>query len=216
MNAEDPPSPGRKDPRVHFFNRLAENWDGQGPFADAMIAHLQEHRDLLGLHPGQDLLEVGCGTGKTTGWLVRQVAPGRVTAVDFAPQMVRQAAQKGIDADFRCTDVCRDDLGRSLYDVILCFHCFPHFRDQAAALRSLSRALKARGRLIVMHMAGSDHINEFHAGVDGPVKGDRLPQGTQWDPLLSQASLSRVRLLDREDLFFLEATKAPGAVTGPG
>lgn len=215
MNTEDPPSPGRKDPRVHFFNRLAESWDGEGPSADAMIAHLEEHRDLLGLRPGQDLLEVGCGTGKTTGWLVRQVAPGRVTAVDFAPQMIRQATQKGIDADFRCTDVCRDDLARSLYDVILCFHSFPHFRDQAAALRSLSRALKAQGRLIVMHMAGSEHINEFHAGVDGPVRGDRLPQGTQWDPLLSQAAMRRVRLVDREDLFFLEATKPTGAVTGP-
>ena len=207
MNTENPPSPGRKDPRVRYFNRLAEDWDGEGPSADAMISHLEEHRDMLGLRAGDDLLEVGCGTGKTTGWLVRQVAPGKVTAVDFAPEMIRHAAGKGIDADFLCTDVCRDDLGCCLYDVILCFHCFPHFRDQAAALRNLSRALKAAGRLIVMHMAGSDHINEFHAGVDGPVRGDRLPQGDQWDPLLSQASLRREQLVDREDQFFLEATK---------
>ena len=173
-----------------------------------MTRCLAEHCDLLGLTPGQDLLEVGCGTGKTTGWLAAQMAPGRVTGLDFSPKMIEGARGKGINAEFRRADVCCDDLGQGLYDVTLCLHSFPHFRDQAAALCNLSGALKGQGRLIVMHMAGSRHINEFHAGIDGPVRGDRLPQADGWVDLLRQAEMKFVRLIDREDLFLLEAAKA--------
>ena len=205
MKNTDPTPPS--DPRVAFFDGLAQNWDQEGPTAEAMVAHLAAHRDLLGLRAGLRLLEVGCGTGKTTGWLAQQVAPGRVLAVDFAPAMIREARAKGIDADFACLDVCRDDLGHGVLDVVLCFHCFPHFRDQAAALGNFRRALKPGGTLIVMHMAGSEHINSFHAGVDGPVRGDRLPQGGQWDALLLPAIWQREELVDREDLFYLRATR---------
>jgi len=193
------------DPRIAFFDALAVNWDHEEPTSQAMTVQLSQHADLLALKAGHTLLEVGCGTGKTTGWLAARVAPVRVTAVDFSPEMIAHASAKGIDADFACLDVCRDDLGQELYDAILCFHSFPHFRDQPAALRNFARALRPSGRLMVMHLAGSNHINHFHAGVDGPVKGDILPAGPQWPALLSTAGLNQTRLIDREDLFFLEA-----------
>ena len=89
--------------------------------------------------------------------------------------------------------------------MILCFHSFPHFRDQAAALRNFAGALKPGGRLIVMHLAGSDHINHFHANLEDVVKTDLLPVGEEWPPLLSQAGLRQKKLIDREDLFYMEA-----------
>lgn len=196
------------DPRISFFDSLAANWDEEEPSSRTMTAGLGRQANLLALEPGQRLLEAGCGTGKTTAWLAAQVAPGRVTAIDFAPEMIAGAEDKSIDADFACMDVCRDDLGCEEYDVILCFHSFPHFRDQPGALRNFARALKPSGRLIVMHLAGSAHINQFHAGIDGPVKGDLLPVGDQWQPLLGAAGLEQAKLIDGEELFFLEAVGA--------
>ncbi len=197
-----------EDPRIGYFDSLAAAWDDQEPSGRTMIARLSEHADLLALRAGQAVLEVGCGTGKTTAWLAEQVAPGRVTAIDFAPEMIARARAKGIAADFACVDVCRDDLGSALYDVILCFHSFPHFRDQPAALRRFAEALKADGRLIVMHLHGSARLNAFHAGLDGPVSVDRLPVGDQWRPLLAGAALARTTLVDRDELFFLDAVHA--------
>ncbi|MFW6154065.1 MAG: class I SAM-dependent methyltransferase [Planctomycetota bacterium] len=202
-----------EDPRIVYFDALAATWDEQEPSGRTMTAQLSEHADLLALRSGQTLLEVGCGTGKSTAWLAEQVAPGRVTAIDFAPEMIARARAKGIDADFACADVCRDDLGRDRYDAILCFHSFPHFRHQPAALRRFARALKSDGRLIVMHLRGSSSLNHFHAGLDGPVSVDRLPVGDEWQPLLAGAGLEPVTLIDREDLFFLEAVRAAGQST---
>ena len=195
------------DRRIAYFDALAAEWDDEEPSAETMVARLSQHADLLGLAPGQHLLEVGCGTGKTTAYLAAQVAPGRVTAIDFAPAMIAKAKTKGIDAEFACLDVCSDDLGEGLYHVVLCFHSFPHFRDQALALRHFARALRPGGRLIVMHLVGSEPLNRFHAGLEGPVNVDALPVGEQWDPLLSQAGLQSTQLIDREDLFFLDASE---------
>ncbi|MBN1553271.1 MAG: class I SAM-dependent methyltransferase [Phycisphaerae bacterium] len=195
------------DPRKDFFDALADGWDEEEPSAREMAARLAEQADLLKLHPGESLLEVGCGTGKTTAYLAGVVAPGRVTAVDFSPAMIERARSKGIDAAFACLDVCSDDLGEERYDVILCFHSFPHFRDQSAALERFARAVKPHGRLIVMHLAGSEHINHFHASLEGAVGGDMLPVGEQWTPLLQKAGWEATRHIDRENLFFLEAAR---------
>jgi ubiquinone/menaquinone biosynthesis C-methylase UbiE len=195
------------DPRIAYFDALADRWDDEAPSSQTMTDRLRQHADLLALTPGQSLLEVGCGTGKTTAWLASQIAPARVTAIDFAPEMVARANAKGIDADFACLDVCFDRLDRDRYDVILCFHSFPHFRDQAAALSNFARALKPAGRLIVTHIAGSEQINGFHAGLDSPVNSDFLPVGQAWEPLLAAACLCQTSLIDRDDLFFLEAVR---------
>jgi demethylmenaquinone methyltransferase/2-methoxy-6-polyprenyl-1,4-benzoquinol methylase len=194
-----------EDPRISFFDDMAAGWDQEEPSSQTMTERLSQHADLLNLQKGMALLEVGCGTGKTTGWLAARVTPGRVTAVDFSSEMINRARAKNIDADFACLDVCDESPGEHRYDVILCFHCFPHFRDQSAALRNFAGALKPSGRLIVMHLAGSAHINEFHAGIEGPVGGDVLPVGDRWRELLEQAGLRQTKSIDREDLFFLEA-----------
>ncbi|MBN1846292.1 MAG: class I SAM-dependent methyltransferase [Sedimentisphaerales bacterium] len=196
---------GLPDPRIAYFDSLAAGWDQQEPGSRAMTDQLSAHAGLLALRPGQMLLEVGCGTGKTTGWLAGQVAPGRVTAVDFSPAMIERARAKNLDARFLCLDVCRDELDEAAFDVVLCFHSFPHFRDPAAALGNLARSLRPGGRILIMHLAGSAHINAFHADLDGPVRGDALPSAARWDTLLRQSRLALKELIDQDNLFFLEA-----------
>ena len=193
------------DPRIAFFDNLAKNWDNEELSSEEMTTRLSQNSTLLDLKSGDNLLEVGCGTGKTTCWLAPKIAPGTVTAIDFSPAMIAKAQKKKIDAEFLCLDICSNNIGQKSFDVILCFHCFPHFRNQAVALQNLARSLKPSGRLIVMHLAGSEHINNFHVNLDGPVNNDILPQGDDWILLLGQAGLERIQLIDREDLFFLKA-----------
>ena len=199
-----------RDPRIDFFENLAKHWDRDGQSPDETVERVGQLADLLSLVPGQTILEVGCGTGQLTGWLAEQVAPGRVVAIDFAPAMVAQAQAKGIPAEFRIADVCQEAPGLRCYDLALCFHSFPHFRDRHAALLNLGRALKPGGRLLVMHLCGSAAINAFHTGVGGAVAGDHLPDAAEWPPLLDAAGLKLVSLTDRDDLFLMEAVTESG------
>lgn len=196
------------DPRIDYFDRLAETWDAEEPSSETMTAGVAACSDLLALSPGESLLEVGCGTGKLTGWLVERIRPGRVTAVDFAPGMVGRARAKGLDADFHAWDVCQDSLPERAYDVALCFHVFPHFRDQHAAVANLAACLKPAGRLVVMHLAGAEKINAFHAQLDGAVHGDVMPAAREdWRDLLEPAGLRIQDYRNDDDLFFLQARR---------
>ena len=193
------------DPRIEFFDNLADGWDDEEPSEKNMIEKLERHAEMLKFTPGETLLEVGCGTGKTTGYLSAAVKPGKVMAVDFSPAMISRAKDKDISAYFVCMDVCSTPLPEKTFDVVFCFHCFPHFRDQTAALENFAYALKPDGRLIIMHLAGSEHINSFHANLEGAVGGDMLCDENEWPKLLEKAGFKLKKFIDREDLFFLEA-----------
>jgi len=201
-----PEEPSASDPRIAFFDRLASQWDTNEQDPEAAVDKVAAMADYLALRPGENLLEVGCGTGQLTGWLAEQVAPGRVVAVDFSQGMLDRARAKKLPAEFRLADVCQDVLGEGCFDVAFCFHAFPHFRDQAAALRNLARALCDGGRLIVMHLAASAAINAFHDQVGREVFGDHLPIGPQWDTLLGSTGFTLDQHLDGDGLFFLRAT----------
>ena len=79
------------DPRIAFFDDLAPRWDDVGQDPEQTVRQVAQWCELLDFRPGEDLLEIGCGTGQLTGWLAAQVAPGRVMAIDFSSRMLDQA-----------------------------------------------------------------------------------------------------------------------------
>ena len=205
MNRGNAPAP---DPRLAYFETLAPRWDATGPDPAATRDRVRELAPRLRLRPGLDLIEVGCGTGQLTGWLVEQVRPGRVVAVDFSRAMLERARARGVAAEFREVDICAPPSLAGAFDVALCFHAFPHFRDPAAALRHLRGLLKPTGRLLVVHLAGSAALNAFHARLGRAVAHDRLPPAAEWPALLQAAGLRLRHIEDRDDLFLMEAARA--------
>ncbi|MCG3150343.1 MAG: Trans-aconitate 2-methyltransferase [Verrucomicrobiae bacterium] len=195
----------QSDPRINFFDLQAPGWERNAAKNAYNLSRLDELRARLGLRPSIDVVEVGCGTGLVTGWLVNCVQPGRVLAVDFSPAMLAQAQAKRLAAEFRCLDICHEAPAAGAFDLAFCFQVFPHFRDQTAALRNLARALKPGGRLVVVHLVGRAQLNEFHRGLAEPVHQDRLPAPHEWPALLATAGLELVRCEDRADLFLVEA-----------
>ena len=205
MNCASPGSHRATDPRIAFFDQHAPTWDQTGPDPAATLRRLQELNGRLELRAGLEVLEVGCGTGQITRWLADLVKPGKVVAVDFSPAMLAQARARGVDADFVLMDICREEPVERQFDVVLCFHSFPHFRDQAAALRQIARLLKPGGQLLVLHLVGSAQLNGFHDRVGGPVGHDHLPPAPQWPDLLRPLGLQVTEDVDREDLFLVKA-----------
>jgi ubiquinone/menaquinone biosynthesis C-methylase UbiE len=196
------------DPRLEFFNQLAPRWDAECSNPEDTLHRLASLNGRLALAPGHHLLEIGCGTGQVTGWLADAVAPGRVVAADFAPEMLAEARRRNPNAEFLLLDICADQPPPAAFDVILCFNAFPHFRDKPAALRHIARSLKAGGNLIILHLVGSAQINAFHQSLTGPVSRDLLPAPAAWPNLLATSGLRLVSLVDQSDLFLLTAALA--------
>ncbi len=214
MIARSSGSGGGADPRIAFFDGLAPVWDQECSHPAATLERLEALDGDLGLKPGQDVFEVGCGTGQITGWLADRVRPGRVVAADFSPAMLAQARARGLGVELRQMDICFEEPARDRFDVVLCFNAFPHFRDQPAALRQIVRHLRPSGRLLVLHLTGSAKLNAFHGGLREPVCHDWLPPAGAWPSLLGGAGLRLESVIDREDLFLMTAA-APDVVGVP-
>ncbi|MEU0276777.1 methyltransferase domain-containing protein [Streptomyces sp. NPDC006307] len=102
------------------------------------------------LRPGLDVLDVGCGPGTITADLAALVAPGRVTAVDAAGDVLEQAravaAERGLDnVEFGVADVHALDFPDDSFDVVHAHQVLQHVGDPVAALREMRRVCRPGG-----------------------------------------------------------------------
>ena len=107
------------------------------------------------LYPGDQVLDVGCGTGLTTRAAARLCAPGRALGVDLSGRMIevaRGAADRAglINASFEQADAQVHDFGAGLWDVVLSRTGVMFFGRPAAGFANLRRALRPGGRLVLL------------------------------------------------------------------
>jgi SAM-dependent methyltransferase len=103
------------------------------------------------LRAGLDLLDVGCGPGTITVDLARLVAPGRVTGLDRAPDVLAQArahaSERGIAVDFRAGDLYELPFPDSSFDVVHAHQVLQHLAEPVRALAEMRRVLRPGGVL---------------------------------------------------------------------
>lgn len=140
----------------------ARAWDGtEGDYwaghADAFDRSMAAYDPVLlgaaALHPGEHVLDVGCGTGRTTREAARLCAPGHALGVDLSARMIevaRAGAAGLVNASFEQADAQVHDFGAGLYDVLLSRTGVMFFGEPAVAFGNLARALRPGGRLALL------------------------------------------------------------------
>lgn len=107
-------------------------------------------RSTLQNIPVNNCLEIGCGTGKNTEWLVSQAA--RVTAVDLSEGMLDVARGKIASArvEFRQADITQDwDFGAGDYDLVTFSLVLEHIEHLEPVFREAAQALVPGGYVYV-------------------------------------------------------------------
>ncbi len=106
--------------------------------------------ELLGNVYGKRVLEVGCGTGPLTEWLVAHGAV--VVACDVSAAMLEIARSRvGVDAELHHHDLAEPltFLGDASVDVVVASLVFHYLRDWVAPLRELHRVLRPTGFVVM-------------------------------------------------------------------
>ncbi|MBT2364379.1 methyltransferase domain-containing protein [Streptomyces sp. ISL-10] len=106
---------------------------------------------LLGeLRPGANVLDVGCGPGTISADFAALVAPGQVTAVDAALDVLARARAhaegRGLDnVRFAVADVHALDFPDDSFDVVHAHQVLQHVGDPVTALREMRRVCRPGG-----------------------------------------------------------------------
>lgn len=143
-------------------------------FYDVELRAHQEHlRAALRISRGDDVLDIGCGTGLTTREAARAAAPGRVVGVDVSPSMLERARQ--VTAAERLENVCYE-LGDAQvhlldpagFDVAISRFGTMFFSDPAAAFANIAAALRPGARLVLLVWQRHDD-NEWARAIDAAL-----------------------------------------------
>ena len=106
--------------------------------------------ELLDLHPGSSMVELGCGSGWMTRLAARQGV--RAEGYDISPEMIEIAQElandEGLDVHFEVGDMEQLDLGRR-FDTCLIYQALHHTPRADLVLRAAHRALVPGGRLLL-------------------------------------------------------------------
>ncbi len=106
--------------------------------------------ELLGLEPGERVLELGCGPGVAIELALAKGA--RVLALDHSAVMVREARRRcGARAELRLGGIEALTPADGPFDAAFMINVAQFLPDRAAAFAAIARALRPDGRLAVTH-----------------------------------------------------------------
>jgi SAM-dependent methyltransferase len=129
------------------LGRAAKGILGPGMTDERRIARL-----LLGLSPGDGVLDVACGTGNFSRSFATTVGDeGLVVGIDVSETMLTRAVQDtreaGLDVAYILGDAQELPLRPQTFDAVCCFAAFHLFADPMRALDRMRDVLTPGGRL---------------------------------------------------------------------
>lgn len=136
-------------------------------------------RAAVGDVRGHSVLDLGCGTGRHTAWLVE--AGASVTAVDFSEGMLAEARRKpGMESvHFIAHDLHKPlPIPSDRFDLVVSGLVLEHLRDVKNFLAEVARVLKPGGRAVVSAMHPSMFLRGTQARFTDPVSGEVVQPGS--------------------------------------
>ena len=133
------------------FDKIARRYDFATFLSQGYAKDLQRSVKLMDLQGDEYLLDLCCGTGKSTVYCLQAVPNGKVLAIDNSKEMLRVAASNlapEISQD-RCQilqeDVMNLDMADNSIDAIFMAYGIRNMPDYEACIKNLYRMLRPGG-----------------------------------------------------------------------
>lgn len=153
----------------------------------------------LPLHPGTKVLEVGCGTGRTSCQLAHIGC--RVTGVDLHPLMLQKAAKRakaeGVKVDFLQGAAEALPLEEGSFDLVF-VESVTNFTDAPRSVGEYLRVLKPGGMLVDRELLASAELPAtLAADLSGSYGIAKLRTAEEWAELFAAKGFADAGLLER-------------------
>lgn len=120
-------------------------------------------------HKKAKLLEIGCGPGNITKYLLSKRPDFEIFGIDIAPNMIELAKKNNPTASFSVMDSRNIDNLKTKYDGIVCGFCLPYLSDDDSKklISSASEMLNDNGLIYISFVEGEPSNSHFQIGSNG-------------------------------------------------
>lgn len=115
------------------------------------------------------ILDIGCGPGNITKYLLNKRPDFRIEGIDISPNMIELAKANNPTAGFKVMDCREIDKLQSKFDGIICGFCFPYLSefDSSKLVKDCSTLLKEKGVLYISFVEGEYIRSGFQIASSG-------------------------------------------------
>ena len=141
------------------YDRIAPYFEGLEAVMEGLFFKNWRKR-LWAKVEGHHILEVGVGTGKNFDYYP---AEARITAIDFSPEMLKQAAhkkaRKAVSVELELMDIQSLVFADNSFDTVICSFVFCSVPLPLKGLKELYRVCKPGGQVILLeHVLSSNPV----------------------------------------------------------
>lgn len=161
----------RLDPTIAVFDKHAQAYQQKYMDQARYAGGLNRCCELLGDEFGS-LLDLGCGPGNVSRYILDQKPRLQAEAIDLSPAMVSLASINLPEAQCRVEDVRTLKNRKGSYDLILVGFCIPYLNryEVAELIAAACQHLNSNGVLYLSFMEGDYDRSGFQLSSDGQDK----------------------------------------------
>lgn len=142
-------------------------------------------------HPGESLLDIGCGTGHFTRALARHI-DGRLAGTDIDPVAVNYARRRSPDRiGYTVADALALPYPDASFDLVMSITALCFVSDELQAMRELVRVTRRRFALGLLNRHSLLWTHEGRAGGRGGYRGAHWHSVAEARRLLAHSSADR-------------------------
>jgi len=115
------------------------------------------------------ILEIGCGPGNISNYLLNKNPNFKIKGIDIAPSMIELATVNNPSAKFEVMDIRKIDTIKDEFDAIVCGFCLPYLskKDCSKLIADAKSLLSSKGILYLSFVEGDYDESGFISGSNG-------------------------------------------------
>jgi 2-polyprenyl-3-methyl-5-hydroxy-6-metoxy-1,4-benzoquinol methylase len=157
------------------YKETAETWNKVASLYQDKFMDLDLYNDTYDfichtiIKPKAKLLEIGCGPGNITKYLLSKRPDYDIFGIDIAPNMVELAKKNNPTASFAIMDSRQIDEIETKYDGIVCGFCLPYLShpDSRKFILDCHHLLNGNGLIYISFVEGDPAQSDFQIGSNG-------------------------------------------------
>jgi len=157
----------KSEKAVSVFDKRAQDY--QSRFMD--VSHYGDTLDRFSakLQPNATILELACGPGNVTRYLLDKRPDLKITGTDLSPNMLALARKNNPEAHFRLLDIRAIGKMEQSFDGVVCGFGLPYLSKTEAFdfIGKLSKILNPKGMVYLSTMEGDYQTSALQKSSDG-------------------------------------------------